>query len=128
MARRRFKWNPLTEQMEEQEGLGDYFARTGPDVMGDLPGYESPITGEWIEGRAARARDLKRHGCRPYEDGERQDYQKRCMDDEAKLSAGVSTTVRKHFYETLNARGRERLIEDMRRGSHGQYTRGQPRK
>ena len=114
--------------MEEQEGLGDYYARTGPDVMGDLPGYHSPITGEWIEGRAARARDLKRHKCRPYEDGERQQYQKSIADDEAKLSAGISKTVRKHFYETLDARGREKLIEDMRRGATAEYVRGQPRK
>lgn len=33
----------------------------------DLPGYQSPITGEWIEGRAARRNDLAKHGCRPWE-------------------------------------------------------------
>jgi hypothetical protein len=43
-------------------------------VAPDLPGYESPVTGKWIEGRAARREDLKRSGCRPYEEGERQEY------------------------------------------------------
>ena len=40
---------------------------TGPMVMYDLPGYESPVSGKWVEGRAARREDLKRTGCRPYE-------------------------------------------------------------
>lgn len=32
-------------------------------VRGDLPGYISPATGKWIEGRAARRDDLARSGC-----------------------------------------------------------------
>lgn len=36
-------------------------------VHADLPGYQSPIDGRWIEGRAARNEDLKRNGCRPWE-------------------------------------------------------------
>lgn len=38
-----------------------------PAVQADLPGYTSPIDGRWIEGRRARAEDLKRNGCRPWE-------------------------------------------------------------
>ena len=34
-----------------------------PYVRGDLPAYQSPVTGEWIEGRAARRNDLAKHGC-----------------------------------------------------------------
>ena len=34
-----------------------------PFYTPDTPGYESPITGEWIEGRMARREDLKKHGC-----------------------------------------------------------------
>lgn len=34
-----------------------------PKVFGDLPGYASPITGEWIEGRRARKYDMEKHGC-----------------------------------------------------------------
>ena len=36
-------------------------------IFGDLPGYESPIDGKWIEGRKARRNDLARSGCRPWE-------------------------------------------------------------
>ena len=128
MSRRRFVWDPELQELVEVESLADYNARTAPDVMGDLPGYASPIDGTWVEGRAARQRDLKRHGCRPYETGERQDYQARLAADDAKLSANVRQTVRKFFHETLDARGRERLIEDMKRGADVRYTRGQPRK
>lgn len=43
-----------------------------PVVWGDLPGYESPVTGLWVEGRKARREDLKRHNCRPYEGREQE--------------------------------------------------------
>jgi len=34
-----------------------------PYIASDTPGYKSPVTGEWIEGRHARREDLKRHDC-----------------------------------------------------------------
>lgn len=34
-----------------------------PRYTPDTPGYASPITGEWIEGRSARREDLKKHNC-----------------------------------------------------------------
>lgn len=34
-----------------------------PQVRGDIPGYASPVTGEWIEGRRARKYDLEKHNC-----------------------------------------------------------------
>lgn len=40
---------------------------SAPMIMTDLPGYESPVTGKWIEGRKARLEDLRRTGSRPYE-------------------------------------------------------------
>ncbi len=38
-----------------------------PFVFGDIPGYQSPVTGLWVEGRRARREDLKRTGSRPWE-------------------------------------------------------------
>jgi hypothetical protein len=35
-----------------------------PYIRSDLPGYISPVTGKWIEGRSARREDLARTGCR----------------------------------------------------------------
>lgn len=54
----------------------------------DLPGYESPVTGEWVEGRAARRADLAKAGCRPWEGLEverqeakrKQEYRERDLD------------------------------------------------
>ena len=34
-----------------------------PYVVSDTPGYRSPVTGDWIEGRVARKNDLKKHDC-----------------------------------------------------------------
>ena len=34
-----------------------------PMTFSDLPGYQSPIDGSWIEGRRARKYDLEKNGC-----------------------------------------------------------------
>ena len=34
-----------------------------PMVASDLPGYQSPIDGKWVEGRRARAYDLEKNNC-----------------------------------------------------------------
>jgi hypothetical protein len=44
--------------------------------MADYPGYHSPITGEWIEGRKAHREDLARHNCRLKEPGETEQGQR----------------------------------------------------
>lgn len=36
---------------------------TTPQVFGDLPGYQSPIDGSWVEGRRARRYDLEKNDC-----------------------------------------------------------------
>lgn len=34
-----------------------------PMVMGDTPGYRSPIDGAWVDGRRARRYDLEKNNC-----------------------------------------------------------------
>lgn len=34
-----------------------------PRTFADYPAYQSPVTGEWIEGKRARKYDLEKHGC-----------------------------------------------------------------
>lgn len=34
-----------------------------PKVYGDYEGYQSPVTGEWVEGRRARKYDLEKNNC-----------------------------------------------------------------
>ena len=75
-----------------------YFGVTneGPMVIGDIPAYQSPIDGHWVESRAQRREDLKRNGCRPYEGLEQekkeaariQQYQTQQMDARLERSAG----------------------------------------
>jgi hypothetical protein len=73
-----------------------------PNVMGDLPGYESPTTGRWIEGRAARREDLKRSNARPYEgfEQEKKEAQRRRQEAEAKADAKLDKVIRE-TYATL---------------------------
>lgn len=70
-------------------------------VQGDYPGYESPATGKWIEGKRAHLEDLARSGCRVLEPGEtdayRKTYAKRKEDSmNAAVEAAVSD-VAQHF-------------------------------
>lgn len=63
--RRRYVYDPEVGEMVE---VGAHYVQpTAPTVFGDLPGYESPVSGKWIEGRKARREDLARTNCRPYE-------------------------------------------------------------
>jgi len=64
-----------------------------PRVFGDYEGYESPGTGKWVEGRAARERDLRECNCRPYELGEREDMVKRQIANENQLDKVVDAVV-----------------------------------
>lgn len=48
-----------------------------PQIAGDYEAYECPITGKPVEGRAAHRENLKRHGCRVLEPGEKADAKKR---------------------------------------------------
>lgn len=68
--RRRYRYNPQTKCLEEV--LFERSEAASATVWNDLPGYESPATGEWVEGRKARREDLKRSGCRPYEGREQE--------------------------------------------------------
>ncbi len=68
--RKRYHWDPVQNKLVEISG--DRSISAGPMVVPDLPGYVSPVTGEWVEGRRARRNDLKKSGCRPYEGREQE--------------------------------------------------------
>jgi hypothetical protein len=64
--RRRYRQDPITLEMVEI--TADTTPRSdAPVIWDDLPGYESPVTGQWVEGRRARRNDLSRTHSRPYE-------------------------------------------------------------
>lgn len=87
-----------------------------PMVRGDLPGYESPIDGRWIEGRKARLEDLARHGCRPYETGEKEFNERERVRADAALDAAVDQTVEREV-SLMPARKKELLEQEVRAGA-----------
>ena len=97
--RRRYRWDPKTRALIEvpwdcaQVSLA-------PVVWKDLPGYDSPVTGQWVEGRKARREDLKRTQSRPYEGREQEakEAQRRQSYNEAKLDV----LAEKIAHETWN--------------------------
>jgi hypothetical protein len=46
------------------------------NVARDYEGYNCPVTGNWIEGRAAHRENLKRTGCRVFEPGELEQFKR----------------------------------------------------
>lgn len=62
--RQRFVYDPTTKSMVE---VAPRRAQSLHFIQPDLPGYESPVTGQWIEGRKARREDLLRTNSRPWE-------------------------------------------------------------
>ena len=52
--------------------VGDEQARaSAPCIWRDLAPYRSPVTGQWVDGRAARRDDLARTHCREVDPSER---------------------------------------------------------
>ena len=73
----------------------------GPLIIPDLPGYQSPVTGLWVEGRAARREDLKRTGSRPWE-GKEQELKEAARQrhyDEQRMDAKLDEHAHRAFYE-----------------------------
>lgn len=67
-----------------------------PTMIGkDYEGYSCPRTGEWIEGRKQHEENLKKHGARLLEPGEREEYVRSKQQEEAKFEKEVDSTVEK---------------------------------
>lgn len=72
---------------------------SAPMVVVDYPGYVSPATGKWVEGKKAHLQDLKESGCRIFEPGERNDMEKRLKEEDKKLDTFVNDSVEKVYAE-----------------------------
>jgi hypothetical protein len=87
-----------------------------PMVRPDYAGYTCPITGDWIEGRAAHEANLRKHGCRVLEDGERQEAEKVAKArDEAFLESVGETAAR--FVAQLPPSKQEQLAKELDAGA-----------
>lgn len=67
--RRRYVYDPVRKELVETAARRSQALHF---IQPDLPGYESPVTGKWIEGRKARREDLLRTHSRPWEGREQE--------------------------------------------------------
>ena len=68
MSRKTYRWIDGELKLVAVDGRYiDEVRIEAPYIQADLPGYESPVTGKWVEGRRARREDLLVSGCRPFE-------------------------------------------------------------
>jgi putative FmdB family regulatory protein len=88
---------------------------SAPMVRGDLPGYDCPITGKWIEGRRAHEENLARHGCRVFEAGEREAFIRQRQADERDFDRRLDETA-EAFIANLPTEKRDRLAGEMEGG------------
>lgn len=93
-----------------------------PMIIDDLPGYQSPIDGRWIEGRKARQEDLKRSGCVEYEPSMVQEREKREAREDALLDKKVDEIVEKEIY-SMPAKKKEKLVAELESGADLGYIR-----
>ena len=80
--------------------------------MVELPSYQSPITGKWIDGRAARRNDLAASGCVEYEPGMKEDQEKRHAAEDAALDNKVGEIVEQEIY-AMPTEKREKLGAEL---------------
>lgn len=67
--RRRYVYDPVRKELVEAAARRSQALHF---IQPDLPGYESPVSGQWIEGRKARREDLLRTHSRPWEGREQE--------------------------------------------------------
>lgn len=84
-----------------------------PLVVADLPGYQSPVDGRWIEGRKARREDLARNNCVPYEPSMKSEQQRRLARSNAEIDKKVDEHVEAEVAK-MPARKREKLEAELR--------------
>jgi len=107
--RRRYIYDPVRKELVETAARKSDALHF---IQPDLPGYESPIDGRWIEGRRARREDFKRTGCRPYEGfaQEKKEADKIVAERERKLD---------QLAEKMAHRGWDQATESVRRALRG---------
>lgn len=110
------RYLPLSEYAAPQTcecGAASEKQLCAPMVVADLPGYQSPVDGRWIEGRKARREDLARNNCVPYEPSMKQEQAKRLEESNKAIDAKVDAHVEAEI-SRMPARKREKLESELR--------------
>lgn len=89
---------------------------SAPMVRGDLPGYQCPITGDWVEGRRAHEKNLAKHGCRVLESGEVEQAKRASAHADESLSERIAETA-VSVVENMPAAKREQLGRELSNGA-----------
>jgi hypothetical protein len=82
----------------------------------DFNGYESPTTGRLIRNKRERIEDLAVSQCMEYDPGVKQDYDRKCKEEEIALDRAIDETVEKEF-ETMPLLKREQLAAELTAGA-----------
>lgn len=82
-----------TTDCEKCGQSAERFITSAPAVRGDYPGYVSPATGQWVEGRKAHQEDLARSGCRVYEPGEKESMMRRQAAEASAMESAFAETA-----------------------------------
>jgi hypothetical protein len=73
---------------------------TSFQVRRDIPGYDCPVTGKWIEGRRAHEENLKQQGCRIVEKGEKEEWirdrERAAREQDRKLDETIARVASEH--------------------------------
>jgi hypothetical protein len=86
--------------------------------------YESPIDGTPITSWAARANDLSRHNCVPYDPGMRDDHERRLEEADRRLEQAVDEHVERAITK-MSTKQRGQLYSELTEQGKGiEYARG----
>lgn len=85
--------------------------------------YTCPITDKHISSRHEHQENLKRHGCRLLEGGEKEQAGKYREQLDQQLDRKIEETVEKH-YDVLPGEKREKLANELLDGMDAQVVRG----
>lgn len=85
---------PASQYLDTPECCGQPMQKVilqAPFGIVDIPAYQSPVSGRWINSRAQRTEDLKRNNARPWEGMEQETKvaQARAKEEEKKADAKI---------------------------------------
>lgn len=81
----------------------------------DNTDYNCPITDKWIGSKRQHEENLKEHGCRVLEPGEKEQNSQRRANDDASLEHSIDQTVEREI-ATMPSVKRERLFSELESG------------
>lgn len=65
----------------------------GPQISSDYAPYTCPITGQWVEGKREHEANLRKHGCRVLEKGEKEEFMRDKKRQERDRNREIEKTV-----------------------------------